>query len=81
MAIKKFETQDGIKLQADDSIVDSQNNSLLGGDGTGGGSTGDITFDGEWNAITNRIEITCQPTSTTNSVNVSVHALEMLSND
>jgi hypothetical protein len=39
------------------------------------------TFDGQWNATTNRIEITCRPTSTANSVNVSVHALEMLSND
>jgi hypothetical protein len=39
------------------------------------------TFDGQWNITTNRIEIICRPTSTTNSVNVSVHALEMLSND
>jgi len=39
------------------------------------------TFDGRWNSITNRIEITCQPTSATYLVQVSVHALEMESND
>ena len=39
------------------------------------------TFDGQWNATTSRIEITCGPTSTTNSVVASVHAIEMTSND
>ena len=31
MAIKKFETQDGIRIQAGDDIVDLNDNSLLGG--------------------------------------------------
>lgn len=39
------------------------------------------TFDGQWNSTSNRIEITCQPTSTTNDVTVKVHALELRSND
>jgi hypothetical protein len=39
------------------------------------------TFDGQWNATTNRIEITCRPVSPTNGVTVSVHAIEMTSND
>ena len=39
------------------------------------------TFDGQWNATTSRIEITCRPTSTTNVVVSSVHAIEMNSND
>jgi len=39
------------------------------------------TFDGQWNSTTNRIEITCRPTSLTNSVVTSVHAIEMASND
>jgi hypothetical protein len=39
------------------------------------------TFDGQWNAASNRIEITCRPVSTTNSVVVSVHAIEMTSQD
>ena len=39
------------------------------------------TFDGRWNATTNRIEITCQPNTPTQPVRVSVHALEMQSND
>lgn len=39
------------------------------------------TFDGQWNATTNRIEITCRPTSLTNSVTASVHTIEMSTND
>jgi hypothetical protein len=39
------------------------------------------TFDGQWNAILNRIEITCTPTSATYGVEVKVHAIEMGSND
>lgn len=39
------------------------------------------TFDGQWNSISNRIEITCRPTSLTNSVIASVHAIEITSND
>lgn len=39
------------------------------------------TFDGRWNASTNRIEITCSPASATNSVVTSVYAIEMRSND
>lgn len=39
------------------------------------------TFDGQWNALTNRIEITCRPTSLTGSVVASVHAIEMTTND
>lgn len=39
------------------------------------------TFDGQWNALTNRIEITCRPTSATNAVVASVHAIEMTTND
>lgn len=39
------------------------------------------TFDGQWNATTNRIEITCRPTSLTSGVTASVHAIEMNSND
>lgn len=38
------------------------------------------TFDGQWNATTSRIEITCQPISLTDSVTVSVHAIEMNTN-
>lgn len=39
------------------------------------------TFDGQWNAISNKIEITCRPTATINNVVASVHAIEMNSND
>lgn len=39
------------------------------------------TFDGQWNATSNRIEITCTPTSGTNNVVASVHAIEMTTND
>lgn len=39
------------------------------------------TFDGQWNALTNRIEITCIPTHPTNNVYASVHAIEMTTND
>ena len=39
------------------------------------------TFDGQWNATTNRIEITCRPVSTNNSVVVSIHATEITSQD
>ena len=39
------------------------------------------TFDGQWNGISNRMEITCQPNSATNSVTVSVHAIEMSSDN
>lgn len=39
------------------------------------------TFDGQWNATTSRIEITCRPTSLTNNVVASVHAIEMSTND
>lgn len=39
------------------------------------------TFDGRWNATTNRIEITCRPVSITSSVVASVHAIEMTTND
>lgn len=39
------------------------------------------TFDGQWNATTNRIEVTCLPTSTTNDVYATVHAIELNSND
>lgn len=45
------------------------------------GTTAIAEFDGRWNALTNRIEITCRPVSATNSVVVSVHAIEMNSND
>ncbi len=45
------------------------------------GATAIATFDGQWNATTNRIEITCSPVSATNSVVASVHAIEMASND
>lgn len=45
------------------------------------GTTAFATFDGRWNATSNRIEITCRPTSLTNSVVASVHAIEMASND
>lgn len=38
-------------------------------------------FDGQWNPTLNRIEITCSPVSATNPVVVSVHAIEMTSND
>lgn len=39
------------------------------------------TFDGQWNATTNRIEITCRPVSTNNNVVVSIHATEITSQD
>lgn len=45
------------------------------------GASAIATFDGQWNPTSSRIEITCTPTSTTNSVKVSVHAIEMASND
>jgi len=45
------------------------------------GTAAIATFDGQWNATTNRIEITCTPVSATNSVVASVHAIEMTSND
>lgn len=44
------------------------------------GATPLATFDGQWNALTSRIEITCQPTGL-NDVVASVHAIEMTSND
>ena len=43
MTIKRFETQDGIKIQSGDDIVDNNDDSLLGG---GNANTGNITFDG-----------------------------------
>lgn len=45
------------------------------------GSAAIATFDGQWNATTSRIEITCSPVSATNSVVASVQAFEMTSND
>ena len=45
------------------------------------GASAIAEFDGQWNALTNRIEITCRPTSVTNNVRVSVQAIEMTSND
>lgn len=45
------------------------------------GATAIATFDGQWNATTNKIEITCSPVSVTNNVYVSVHAIEMTSID
>jgi hypothetical protein len=45
------------------------------------GSAAIATFDGQWNATTSKIEITCRPVSVTNDVTVSVHAIEMTSND
>lgn len=39
------------------------------------------TFDGQWNAISNRIEITCTSASATYGVEVKVHAIEMATND
>jgi hypothetical protein len=45
------------------------------------GATAIATFDGQWNTLTNRIEITCSPVSVTNDVRVSVHAIEMTTND
>lgn len=45
------------------------------------GATPLATFDGQWNATSNRIEITCTSVSITNPINVSVHAIEMTSND
>ena len=38
-------------------------------------------FDGQWNATTSKIEITCRPTSATNDVVASVHAIEMTTNN
>lgn len=45
------------------------------------GATAIATFDGQWNATTSRIEITCRPISVTNGVTVSVHAIEITSVD
>lgn len=45
------------------------------------GASAIATFDGQWNATLNRIEITCSPISVTNNVVVSVHAIELRSND
>lgn len=45
------------------------------------GATPLATFDGRWNATTNRIEITCLPTSLTSSVTAKVHAIEISSSD
>lgn len=39
------------------------------------------TFDGQWNATTNKMEITCQPTSATYLVTASAHGLEIQTND
>lgn len=44
-------------------------------------ATAFATFDGQWNAISNRIEITCRPVSLINGVTASVHVIEMTSND
>lgn len=45
------------------------------------GAAAIATFDGQWNGTTSRIEITCRPVSSVNSVVASVHAIEMSSND
>lgn len=45
------------------------------------GSAAIATFDGQWNSMANRIEITCRPVSTTTGVDVKVHAIELESND
>lgn len=45
------------------------------------GATAIATFDGQWNATTSRIEITCRPVSVTNEVVVSVQAFEINSAD
>jgi hypothetical protein len=45
------------------------------------GAAAIATFDGQWNTLTNRIEITCRPTSVTNDVRVSVYAIETTTND
>jgi hypothetical protein len=39
------------------------------------------TFDGQWNPTTSRLEITARPSSLSNSVVASVHAIELESND
>ncbi len=39
------------------------------------------TFDGQWNALTNKMEITCQPTSGTYLVTTSAHGLEIQTNN
>ena len=44
-------------------------------------ATAFATFDGQWNVLSNRMEITCRPTSVTNAVTASVHAFEMNTND
>lgn len=39
------------------------------------------TFTAQWNAISNRVEVTCRPTSTTNNVWVRTFATEITSSD
>jgi hypothetical protein len=48
---------------------------------TNSGAAALATFDGQWNAISNRIEITCTSVSLTYGVEVKVHAIEMATND
>jgi hypothetical protein len=48
---------------------------------TNSGATALATFDGQWNAISSRIEITCTSVSVTYGVEVKVHAIEMATND
>ena len=45
------------------------------------GSSAIAEFDGQWNATSSRIEITCRPVSVNNDVTASVHAFEMSSNN
>jgi hypothetical protein len=39
------------------------------------------TFTADWNIVTSRVEITCQPTSLTNNVNVKAFATEITTSD
>jgi hypothetical protein len=39
------------------------------------------TFTAQWNAVTSRVEITCQPTSLTNNVTIKAFATEITPSD
>ena len=92
-AIKLFAMVEGIEdgggvnweTQACDIVaVKGYNNNLVNISVYGvthSGATPLATFDGQWNAISNRIEITCTSASATYGVEVKVHAIEMTSNN
>jgi hypothetical protein len=91
-AIKLFVMVEGVvdgggsevEMQACDIIaVKGQNDNLVHITAYGitySGTSAFAEFDGRWNSISQKMEITCRPISTTNNVYVNAHAVEFSSN-